>query len=727
MPGRVSKLQVELLVAAQAVRTIPARGQFAIFPSGSGSSGQAAGSVPATINEQPGRIVLGGVSLTTTTGAGGTGGRGIPVTVRFRGTPSRSIPSTVRLSGTLPLTGRLGGNFSRPGLIQPGNPATGYSHAPTYVRTIPSSAFFRQNRRLIPVALAASGGLTSALGLPNSRLLTLERVGLFTSGKVRVVPIQARFSSISVLRVTQAALEAITAASPNLVTTQAALEALTAGSPNLRTTQTAVEVLTAASPNLVTTQVAIEVLTPNRQNWIPAATRFRITATRAIPVAAILTQLRTNTIPSRVLLWGNTSSLGIQPSRFGYGLILGGQVISQALTRLRFIPATANLQYTSTHGRVTQAGVETVVQGANARITQAGIAVVVQGNNARITQAPLEVLIKAGNIRLTQAVRVVLAKAGNIRLTQASVIALVRAGNIRLTQAVLVVLVPPRERLIPASGQFRVTRTRSIPATVRLGRFRSVPVSVRLRSRLSRSIPATGRFGPGVTTHTRTIPASAQFALNHSRTVPLHLPAKAFGLTRTVPITASFSIGELKIPATGRFGKYGLTRRVALHLTTARARPLPRVIPVSVSLFRVTVPGTRTVPLHMPTGTLPRNRGILSTGRFSTHGVRTVPLSRGPARGAGANGGIYIPAVGRLLRPGTNPINQHTVPLKLVAADARVGIHITEMVLEVLTTHQIGAPTSPLIPSDVEVAVSQFVIEVIIPHRPGGPYGQMVG
>jgi len=221
---------------------------------------------------------------------------------------------------------------------------------------------------------------------------------------------------------------------------------------------------------------------------------------------------------------------------------------------------------------------------------------------------------------------------------------------------------------------------------------RTVPVTVRLRATASRTVPVTAQLGAAATTYTRTVPLQIKSYWHYEHTVPV---TARFRQDRQVPV-----LGSLRAHS---------QRTTPLRLITG----LPLVSPRGVSLALLTAlqDQQRTVPLHMPTGRPLSERGVpqtLLTKYFNLQ--HTVPLQLLDGGFYSARGPRWITQVVRLQAHG-----ERTVPLGLVAGDARPGVHVTQYSLDLV-----------LYRAD-QTQVSQFVIEVIVPRRLGGPYGQMVG
>jgi len=439
-----------------------------------------------------------------------TSSRTVAASAAFLATGSRTVPAIVQLSGTTPpppvgfgLTGRVGEIASQPGRIQPGNPQfSAAGGLPQVTRTVPASGTF-STARVVPLLVNLGGlGLTSIVGIQASQLTRYMRVGLRASVAAgRSVPTSLALASVSVFRTTQAAVETLGTANPNLVTVQAATEVLTADTANLITTQAAAEVLTRVILTLTRT--------------VPLSLTLRLSRDRSLPIAANF-----RFPPAYVWLTGsvfeNTSNLGIRPSRLGAGFALGVSGGIGPASRQRAIPLTASFLYTTTQSFVTQAGVEAVTQGNYARVTQAALEVAVKGSNARVTQAAIEVVVKAANARVTQAgVEVIWSKAP--------------------------------DRLVPMTGRLSVLRSRSVPIVgifTQIG-VRGVPISMRLRATSTRQVPLSTRVLSAVGTRSvplsasverpRPVPLSAALRGRRSRNVPLNVQLHRYIITVTHP------------------------------------------------------------------------------------------------------------------------------------------------------------------------------------------------
>jgi len=615
-------------------------------------------------------------------------------------TSSRTVPASVVLSGLSVLTGRLGEQASRPGNLQPGNPQLLAAAPPGQPsRTIPVSAAFGGTRFRIVPALAMLGGLgqTSALGMEASQLARYMRVGLRAGPFTRTVPISTNFVSLSVLRITQAGVEALTSASPPLRTTQAAVEALTGSSPAVRTTQAALEVLSRV------------ILTLARS--VPSSGLISVRQSRSLPIGAVLA-LPAGYVPVRASLFENTSSLGVRSSRPGMGLVLGASGGFGAVGHVRAVPAQASLQYTTTQARVTQAAVEAVVQGNQARVTQAAIEAGVQGNQARVTQAALDVVLQAGNVRATQALLVALGQFGAVRVTQQPVLVLGQFGGVRVTQQSLVVLTLLRVNNVPATARFSVRGSRTIPLSARLSSGRAIPISAALRATRTRTVPVTAQLGVAVTTVSRAVPITARLAgPSITRTVPLVLKYWQ-QYTRTVPLAATLTQPRL-VPISRSLGFTRVRPAIRLRLYTARQ---PTRLSRGVPLYMPTaLPVSKTIPLSIPAGLgALGQRGVSLQVRLALFGLaRTVTLQLLDGGFYSSRGPRWIVATAALLQP-----SEHTVPLGLVAGDTRPGIHVTKYSLDVTMYQSVD---------EAQVVISQFVVEVIVPMGQLSSYGQIVG
>jgi len=566
-------------------------------------------------------------------------------------------------------------------------------------RTVPASAALKATLTRAVPAMAALGGLgpTSALGIQASALTQYMRAGLRAGPNTRTVPISVNFVSLSVLRTTQAAVEALTSASPPLRTTQAAVEALTGSNPALRTTQAALEVLSRV------------ILTLARS--VPSSALISVRQSRTLPISAVLA-FPAGYVPVRATLFGNTSSQGVRPSRPGFGLVLGASGGSGAVGLVRAVPAQVSLQYTTTQARVTQAAVEAVVQGNQARVTQAAIEAGVQGNQARVTQAALDVVLQAGNVRATQALLVALGQFGAVRVTQQPVFVLGQFGGVRVTQQSLVVLTLLRVNNVPATARFSVRGSRTIPLSARLSSGRAIPISAALRATRTRTVPVTAQLGVAVTTVSRAVPITARLAgPSITRTVPLVLKYWQ-QYTRTVPLAATLTQPRL-VPISRSLGFTRVRPAVRLRLYTARQ---PTGFSRGVPLYMPTVlPVSKTVLLSIPAGLAALGqRGVSLQVRLALFGLaRTVTLQLLDGGFYSSRGPRWIVATAALLQP-----SEHTVPLGLVAGDTRPGIHVTKYSLDVTMYQSVD---------EAQVVISQFVVEVIVPMGQLSSYGQIVG
>jgi hypothetical protein len=247
---------------------------------------------------------------------------------------------------------------------------------------------------------------------------------------------------------------------------------------------------------------------------------------------------------------------------------------------------------------------------------------------------------------------------------------------------------PQIERSVPGTAWFLPARERPVPVypAFRWHQQRSVPA--RFIAHWDRYIPVTACFGG--TRRSRSVPATGQIVqpTPHALTVPLQLWVKTYATPRSVPArTQLYRAGWIPIQA----------------VFTSLRTVVPLRIPVQVE---TNLP----VPLSIPVGFTRPSQDVPVLARFVRRPDRAVPLTLiVKGRGSG-RAGEWVVAVGRLLLTST-----FTVPLSIPVGDTRPGIHVTQMFLDVLTTHE------------DELAVTQFVIEVIAPRLQPTPYGQMVG
>ena len=375
--------------------------------------------------------------------------------------------------------------------------------------------------------------------------------------------------------VTQAAVEALIAANPDVLITQAAIEALGAWTANGVVSQFGLEVLALGITSGRTTQFGVEVLIPKGggSRTIPLLARFVVRSTRSAPIAGrfqvtsrrtvaltaqtsigrrivpittriVLHGRRTVPIVTRLGHFGQTRSVPLT-AKLGFAALPRTVVLTAAIGRTltRLVPLRGWASKTA--GGPSAQDVDSAVLAESAAVQRLGIARTVPltartqrhffARTVPLTAAPIP-FRKARTVALT----------GRIGFTT-------RFRTVPILTRVLV----HRSRLVPLQASLR-SRGRTVPITGRLKKFgagRTVALTTRTRRTPFRTVPLQGRFKRSAA------PRTVALRVNVTRLVAYRRPSTllAFVARQTTTFLLTTPVG------------YGDGARITTRLSIAAA------------------------------------------------------------------------------------------------------------------------------------------------------------